>query len=201
MNLEGTAGVLCGLTYSAKNRNTDWQRWTRGELARRMLVNIHPCNVFLVAKQEWTRNGGRPDIIAWVIDAYLRRYGAVMERFLAEGAAGAASTRGPVDNPVYRYGAGVAAAARDQERPPSAPRSSRQRSPKGGDIGTRQTKRPMIRRELVNKGVSLEISLEGARYVLAHDELVDWVREHMTALKTAAGGSRASIAGLGRRGQ
>jgi len=67
------AGYHAAHIISAKNRSTDWHGWTRDELARRMLVNIHPCNMFLVAKQEWTRNGGRPDIIAWVIEAYLRR--------------------------------------------------------------------------------------------------------------------------------
>ncbi|RWP11966.1 MAG: hypothetical protein EOR01_33435 [Mesorhizobium sp.] len=93
------AGYHAAHILSAKNRDTDWASWTRAELGRRMLVNIHPCNVFLVAKPEWRRNGGRSDIIAWVTRAYLRRYGATMERFLADGDPGASRKNGPTDDP------------------------------------------------------------------------------------------------------
>jgi len=181
-----SAGYHAAHILSAKNRDTNWEGWTRDELARRMLVNIHPCNVFLVAKQEWTRNGGRPDIITWVIDAYLRRYGAVMERFLADGGAGAAWTRGPVDDPIYQYGPSAADVATHRERPKSRPRAPRQTSPRAGASGTHQTKRPIVWRDLVGTGVSLDISLDGSRYLLPHDDLVDWVREHTTALETAS---------------
>jgi hypothetical protein len=57
------AGYHAAHILSAKNRNIDWQNWSRDELERRMLVNIHPCNTFLVAKQGWTLNGGRSDIV------------------------------------------------------------------------------------------------------------------------------------------
>jgi hypothetical protein len=171
------AGYHAAHILSAKNGNTDWQNWTRAELARRMLVNIHPCNVFLVAKQEWQSNGGRPDIIAWITRAYLRRYGATMERFL-EGAPGNWPINGPADDPIYQY-SGDAIDQRTQTRPASFLQPRPQAS-----TPVRQYKRPAIWRELVGKGFSLELSMQGTQYVLPHDHLVNWAREHTNALNT-----------------
>jgi hypothetical protein len=156
------AGFHAAHIVSAKNRDIGWQSWSRAELARRMLVNLHPCNVFLVAKQDWARNGGRSDIIAWVADAYRYRYGATMERFLADCDPGC-SFGGPVGDPDYAYA-------------PATPEL-------GGII---QSRRPIIKRGLVGRGVSLEISVDGSRYLLPHDDLVAWAQEHTTAMKTAS---------------
>jgi hypothetical protein len=155
------AGFHAAHIIPAKNRDTDWQSWSRNEIARRMLVNLHPCNMFLVAKQEWGRNGGCPDFIAWVVDAYRRRYGETMDRFLADcGPDG--FFRQPAGDPDYSYGAGTTT------------------------DGVIQTERPLIKKDLVGRGVSLEISANGSRYLLPHDDLVAWAREHTTALKTAS---------------
>jgi hypothetical protein len=155
------AGFHAAHILQAKNRDIGWQSWSHRDLARRMLVNIHPCNMFLVAKTGWQRNGGRPDIIAWVVDTYRGRYVETMDRFLAdcdpEGSIGQ-----PAGDPDYSYGAGTTA------------------------DGVIQTKRPLIRKDLVDRGVSLEISADGSRYLLPHDDLVAWVQEHTTALETAS---------------
>ncbi|WP_459080137.1 hypothetical protein [Mesorhizobium sp. A623] len=155
------AGFHAAHILTAKNRDIDWQSWSRDEVARRMMVNLHPCNVFLVAKQEWARNGGRQDIIEWVVDAYRSRYGETMARFLADCDPDAFLGR-PAGDPAYSYGAGTTS----------------------GDAI--QTKRPLIRRDLVGRGVSLEISVDGARYRLPHNDLVAWARKHTTALETVS---------------
>ena len=179
------AGYHAAHILSAKNGDTDWRSWMRDELARRMLVNIHPCNMFLVAKQEWARNGGRRDIIAWITSAYLDRYGATMEKFLADVDPSASPNGGPVDDPVYRYGTdAVGEASRVTPAPLSWP--PRYTPPKTGPVDPRPTKRPVIWRDLVGKGVSLDLSMQGARYLLPHDDLVAWVAEHTRALQTAS---------------
>jgi hypothetical protein len=177
------AGYHAAHILSAKNRDTDWQSWTRNELARRMLVNIHPCNMFLIAKTEWMRNGGRPDIIAWVTNAYLERYGATMEKFLVDGAQGVSLRGGQVEDPVYQYGVAEAPKHRARSTPVrGAPRSvSRHDTP-----GIRRMKRPMIWRDLVGTDAGLEITMDGARYLLPHDDLVGWVRDHTSALETSS---------------
>jgi len=109
-----------------------------------------------------------------------------MERFLAGGAAGEPLPRGPVEDPIYRYGTGAAAPATHDVRPAFRQRAPRQRPPRAGAIGIRQTKRPVIWRDLVGRGVSLDITMDGTRYLLPHDEFVEWVRQHMTALETAS---------------
>lgn len=195
------AGYHAAHILSAKNRDIDWQSWTRSELARRMLVNIHPCNMFLVAKSQWMRNGGRPDIISWVTNAYLRRYGATMERFLVDGAPGASLRGGQVEDPVYQYGVSAADAA-THGAPSSSPLPSpRLASQQAVTAGLRRTTRPAIWRNLVGKHANLDITMGDARYLLPHDDLVAWVRYHTSALETLSwteGGAyhwpRASVA-------
>lgn len=156
------AGFHAAHILSAKNRDTNWQSWSRDELARRMLVNLHPCNVFLVAKEDWARNGGRSDIIVWVVDAYRQRYGATMERFLTDCDPDE-SIGGPVGDPEYSYAPSISLIE-----------------------GIIQTNRPVIRQSLLGRGVSLEISVDGSRYLLPHDDLVAWAREHSAALDTVS---------------
>jgi hypothetical protein len=178
------AGYHAAHILPAKNRETDWQRWTRSELARRMFVNIHPCNIFLVAKTEWTQNGGRPDIIAWIIDAYLHRYGSTMERFLADCASEGSLFGRPTEDPIYRFSAAQAAESDSSSK--LGGRSPRRKAPRTIDIGIRRTKRPMIWRKLVGQGISLDITMDGSRYLLPHDDLVVWVQDNTTALETAS---------------
>jgi hypothetical protein len=177
------AGYHAAHILSAKKGDTDRQAWTRAELERRMLVNIHPCNVFLGAKPEWTRNGGRPDIINWVTNAYLRRYGAIMERFLADTAP--AAFPAPVNDPLYNYAMDGADMASYSRRNSSA-RSQQQKLPNSDRVGRRLVNRPIIWRDLVGSGIWLEISAQGGRYVLPHDDLVFWARENTSALQTAS---------------
>jgi len=75
--------------------------------------------------------------------------------------------------------------ATETEAGPSSP-APRQRPPRTAPSGTRPETRPIIRRALVGQGVSLDISLDGARYVLPHDDLDAWAREHTTALESAS---------------
>jgi hypothetical protein len=155
------AGFHAAHIIPAKNRDIAWESWSHQELTRRMLVNIHPCNMFLVAKTGWQQNGGRPDIISWVTDAYRRRYGETMDRFLADCDPNGSLCR-PAGDPDYSYGAGTTI------------------------DGVIRTRRPLIRKELVGRGVYLEIAVDSCRYLLPHDDLVTWVREHTAALETSS---------------
>jgi hypothetical protein len=78
-----TAGWHVAHIFNAKNRDTDFQRWTREELARRLVRNIHPCNYFYVPKTDWSRTGGDPAVIAYFADQFAARYTAVWSEFLA----------------------------------------------------------------------------------------------------------------------
>src|SRR5512141_2914210 len=40
------AGWHVAHIYNAKDRNTDWRRWSRADLVRRFVRNVHPCNCF-----------------------------------------------------------------------------------------------------------------------------------------------------------
>lgn len=136
-----------------------------------MLVNIHPCNVFLVARSEWAKNGGRPDIVAWITNAYLKRYGETMQRFLAD--VGEPGPGGALDDPAYSYAS-------------AAPKEALQARPVEAAAGTRASKRPCIWRKLVGAGVTLSIQTPGGRYILPHDDLVAWAGRNTNALQTAS---------------
>ena len=76
-----TAGWHVAHIYNAKDRNTDWRNWTRAELTRRLIRNVHPCNCFYIPKPEWQRYGGHPEVIAFFASEYSTRYGSVWEEF------------------------------------------------------------------------------------------------------------------------
>lgn len=155
----------------AKNGSTDWQSWTREELARRMLLNIHPCNVFLVAKQDWQLNGGRPDIIAWVTATYLRRYGSIMERFLAEVGQSVSDFQGSPNDPTYRYDSKIGHATVAQSVTTGV---------------TLCAKRPFISHRYIGTHTRLQLTLNDMRFLIPHDDLVSWVGEHTTALLSSS---------------
>ena len=75
------AGWHVAHIYNAKDRNTDWQNWTRAELTRRFVRNVHPCNCFYIPKPEWQRYGADPQVIAFFATEYAKRYGRIWEEF------------------------------------------------------------------------------------------------------------------------
>ena len=158
---------------NAKDGNVEWRRWTRPELVRRTLVNIHPCNMFLAAKTDWPRWGGNADIRSWVVHRYREVYGAVMDAFLADVGADIptpATTRGP----RYNYGA----PAKTKRR-----RASRTAAPPP-DAPVKRLNRPKINKRLTGTGTLLDIHSLGRRFVVPHDALVDWVGRNTKALAT-----------------
>lgn len=75
------AGWHVAHIYNVNDRNTDWRNWTRAELVRRFIRNVHPCNCFYIPKAGWRRYGGDPNVIAFFAGEYARRYGAVWTEF------------------------------------------------------------------------------------------------------------------------
>jgi hypothetical protein len=82
-----TAGWHVAHIYNAKDRKTNWREWTREDLVRRFIRNVHPCNCFYVPKTEWQRYGGDARVIGFMAARYRERYGAVWREFVewAEG--------------------------------------------------------------------------------------------------------------------
>lgn len=76
------AGWHIAHTFPVKDRDTNFQSWTRRDVVRRFTRNIHPCNYFLVAKTDWQRWGGDERVIGRFIELYRERYAAVWAEFL-----------------------------------------------------------------------------------------------------------------------
>ncbi|MGI8496684.1 MAG: hypothetical protein ACR2OG_03745 [Gemmatimonadaceae bacterium] len=73
-----------------KDRNVDYQTWSRKDLVRRCVRNIHPCNYFFIPTTDWEGWGGNERVIFYFADLYRKLYGSVWKDFLA--LAGADST-------------------------------------------------------------------------------------------------------------
>jgi hypothetical protein len=76
------AGWHVAHILDAKDRNVNWRSWSRPELIRRFVRNLHPCNLFYIPKVDWAPYGRDPAVIAYFAVAYAERYGAVWQDFL-----------------------------------------------------------------------------------------------------------------------
>jgi len=76
------AGWHVAHIFDAKNRDVGFRRWEKTELVRRTARNIHPCNYFYIAKNEWQRYGGDPRVIAFFYDKFKARYRTIWDDFL-----------------------------------------------------------------------------------------------------------------------
>ena len=95
-----TAGWHVAHILNAKDRNTDWRNWSRDELVRRFIRNVHPCNCFYVPTSEWRRYGGDPGVVAFFASVYARRYASVWAEFL-EAAGGVHPPSAPIPRYIY----------------------------------------------------------------------------------------------------
>jgi hypothetical protein len=131
-----------------------------------------------VAKLGWRLNGGRQDILAWVTDAYVKRYGSTMRRFLADSGWPEIVPR-PLSDPDYSY-----LPVGGRQSLPKVQRSVELRRSNVKAEGVRTVARPIIWRNFLDTQLTLDIQIMDQRYVLPHDELVTWVGDHTNALKT-----------------
>ena len=95
------AGFYVAHILNAKDRHVDWQNWSKEDLARRFIRNVHPCNCFYVPKIRGAHFGEHPAIIGFFATMYARRYASVWAEFL-DAARGVQPSRG--ECPRYVYG-------------------------------------------------------------------------------------------------
>lgn len=169
-----SAGFHAAHLIEAKNRDINWKSWSRDELRRRTLVNIHPCNMVLVAKTDWQIWGGRPDVIGWTVRQYIKRCEDLMSSFLSD--VGGEVPVGDVPKHIrYQY--------------PKQPRESTESkgsspAPPSDEAKILVLNRPLIRNDLIGSKAMLDISIKGRRYLVPHDRLYNWVGTNTGALQT-----------------
>lgn len=66
---------------NAKDRNTDFHRWSRQDLVRRCVRNLHPANYFLLPKSDWQRMGNDSSVVAFVASVFRLRYAEIWDEF------------------------------------------------------------------------------------------------------------------------
>lgn len=77
------AGWHLAHLIDVKDGETDWRRWDRRELTRRLVRNLHPCNAFFVPKTDWQRVGADPALHAAVAWHFRQRHRRVWAEFLS----------------------------------------------------------------------------------------------------------------------
>lgn len=64
-----------------KDRNTDYRSWTRRDLERRFVRNVHPANYFLLPSANWQRLGNDAAIVNFAAALHRERYAEIWEEF------------------------------------------------------------------------------------------------------------------------
>lgn len=98
-----TAGWHVAHILDAKDGNTQWRTWSRGDAMKRFIRNVHPLNIFYVPKTDWQRVGGDPDLIGFVAWFYSNLFPDIWEEFSA--VAGTPSLRPDAKSMVLCIGA------------------------------------------------------------------------------------------------
>lgn len=76
-----SAGWHIAHILNVKDRNLDYANWSRRDVVRRFIRNIHPANYFLLPKTEWQRLGNDPDIVDYLAAVHRERYATIWEEF------------------------------------------------------------------------------------------------------------------------
>lgn len=77
------AGWHIAHILNVNDRNLDYPSWSRGEVVRRFIRNVHPLNYFLLPKVDWQRLGNDPDIVDYFAAVHRKRYASIWEEFAA----------------------------------------------------------------------------------------------------------------------
>lgn len=77
-----TAGWHVAHILNAKDGNAGWRKWSREDLVRRFVRNLHPANCFYIPKQGWGRYGGDPEVMGFFIGRYRERYHRIWDEFV-----------------------------------------------------------------------------------------------------------------------
>ena len=75
------AGWHIAHILNVNDRNVDYSNWSRREVVRRFIRNIHPANYFLLPKVDWQRLGNDADIVNYFASIHRERYASIWGEF------------------------------------------------------------------------------------------------------------------------
>lgn len=75
------AGWHVAHIFNVNDGNVDYRSWTKDELIKRFLRNLHPCNCFYLPKNDWQHYGSDHHVISFFIQDYSCRYASVWNEF------------------------------------------------------------------------------------------------------------------------
>lgn len=97
------AGWHIAHIFDVKDRQTNYERFTRQEVIRRFVRSVHPCNYFLLPKPSWQRWGSDERVIGFFASLYAERYKDVWNDFLTLAGCSTRSLAHSVTPIAYKY--------------------------------------------------------------------------------------------------
>lgn len=78
------AGWHIAHLQDVKDRNSNFSTWSRAELKRRFLRNVHPCNYVPLPHVNWQRYGSDVRVVRFAADQYRELYADIWTEFAHE---------------------------------------------------------------------------------------------------------------------
>jgi hypothetical protein len=78
------AGWSVAHIFDVKDCNTDFQHWSKTELIKRTVRNIHPCNYFYIAKHDrtWNEYGRDKNFLSFFYEKFSIKYHTIWKDFM-----------------------------------------------------------------------------------------------------------------------
>lgn len=68
--------------YDVKDSKTDYENYSKKEIIKRFIRNIHPLNCFYISTVRWQYYGKKIEIRSYFADLYSKKYGRVWNEFI-----------------------------------------------------------------------------------------------------------------------
>lgn len=128
-----------------KDRNVVFRSWTRRDLVRRFIRNVHPANYFLLPSSDWQRLGNDTTIVNFAAALHRQRYAEIWEEFAELADLDHSAPPSLLVDGHVRFGQKPTATLRAKAKVPSA---SNPATRAGGVVSYRAT-RLLFRRDVI----------------------------------------------------
>lgn len=68
--------------YNVKDGNIDYQNYSKQEIIKRFVRNIHPLNYFYIAKGQWRKYGETKEMRSFFVNLFSRKYRDIWDEFI-----------------------------------------------------------------------------------------------------------------------
>lgn len=123
------AGWHIAHILNVKDGNVDYPDWSRREVVRRFIRNVHPANYFLLPKIEWQRLGNDPCIVDYFATVHRERYAGIWDEFAELAGFDRPSPDGSLGGTRITFGGNAVLPSVGERQPPTVESRATRRRP------------------------------------------------------------------------